>query len=127
MSVRITALCSSFAPLLLLIVTAGCGGSGGFNQNKVTVSVSPAAATVAASDQVTLQATVHGLCSSCAPVLTWSILELQTNGATGSQCNWQGTTPPSGPCPDGTIEGADATPALSVTYHAAGAPGTFHV
>jgi hypothetical protein len=113
--------------LVLLLVIAGCGG-GGFNENKVTVSVSPAAATVAASGQVTLQATVRGLCSSCAPLVTWSIVELQTNGASGSQCNWQGTTPPAGACPDGTIQGADATPvALTVTYHAPSASGTFHV
>jgi hypothetical protein len=113
-------------PLVLLIVIAGCGG-GGFNENKVTVSVSPAAAPVAASGQVTLQATVRGLCSSCAPLVTWSIVELQTNGASGSQCNWQGTTPPAGPCPDGTIQGADAPPALTVTYHAPSASSTFHV
>jgi hypothetical protein len=114
------------AALVFLIVITGCGG-GGFNENKVTVSVSPAANTVTASGQVTLQPAVHGVCSSCAPLVTWSIVELKANGASGSQCNWQGTTPPAGPCPDGTIQGADAPPALTVTYHAPSASGTFHV
>ena len=50
--------------LVLLIVIAACGG-GGFNENNLTVTVSPAAATVAESGQVTLQATVNGLCSGC--------------------------------------------------------------
>ena len=114
------------APFVLLIVIAGCGG-GGFHANNVTVTVSPAAATVAASGQVTLQATVHSLCSGCVPAVTWTITELQTNGASGSQCNWQGTTPPAGPCPDGTIQGADAPSALTVTYDAPSTSGTFHV
>lgn len=111
------------APLFLLIVIAGCGG-GGFNESNVTVNVSPASASVAASGQVTLQATVRGLCSSCPPLVTWRIVEQQTNG---SSCQWQGATPPAGPCPDGTIQGADAPPALAVTYHAPSASGTFHV
>jgi len=38
-----------------------------------------------------------------------------------------GTTPPAGPCPDGTIQGADASPHTPVTYHAPSASGTFHV
>jgi hypothetical protein len=111
------------APLVLLIVIAGCGGGGGgFDPNNVTVTVSPAAATVAANGQVTLQATVSGLCSSCRPTVSWSIAEL----ASGSQCNWMGTTPPAGPCPDGTIQGAEAG-SLTVTYHAPSTSGTFHV
>jgi hypothetical protein len=74
--------------LIFLIVAAGCGGGGGgFNPNDVTVTVSPASITIPASDQTTLQATVHGLCSSCAPSVLWSIAELQTNGASGAQCN----------------------------------------
>src|SRR6266498_4347315 len=97
--------------LISLIVAAGCGGgASGFNPNDVTVTVSPASITIPASDQTTLQATVHGLCSSCAPSVIWMIAELQTNGASGAQCNWSGNTQPVGPCPDGTIEGADAFP-----------------
>lgn len=116
------------APVVLLIVIAGCGGGSGSgtNFNNVTVTVSPMIATVPASDQVTLQAKVTGVPGT--PALTWSITELQTNGASGAQCNWLGTTPPAGPCPDGTIQGADASPYTPVTYHAPSTSGeTFHV
>jgi hypothetical protein len=113
---------------LWLIVAAGCGGGGGgYNPNDVTVTVSPASVTIPTSDQTTLQATVHGLCSSCAPSVLWTIAELQTNGASGAQCNWSGNTQPVGPCPDGTIEQADASSSLTVTYHAPSTSGTFHV
>ena len=111
--------------LVLLIVIAGCGGgSSSFNPNDVTVAVSPPSATIPAGGQVTLQATVQG--SPAAPALNWSIVELQANGASGAQCNWSGTTPPAGPCPDGTIQGADAG-SLTVTYLAPNTSGTFHV
>jgi hypothetical protein len=111
--------------LVLLIVIAGCGGGGSsFDPNNVTVTVSPSAVTIPAGGQVTLQATVKG--SPAAPAVNWIIAELQTNGASGSQCNWSGTTPPAGPCPDGTIQGADAN-SLTVTYLAPSTSGTFHV
>ncbi len=109
--------------LVLLIATTGCGSSG-FNPNNVTVTVSPMSVTIPSSGQVTLQATVKG---APAPFANWSIVELAVNGASGAQCNWSGTTQPVGPCPDGTIEGADASTALTVKYHAPGTPGTFHV
>jgi hypothetical protein len=109
---------------VLLIVIAGCGGGSNVDPNKVTVTVSPSAVTIPASGQVTLQATVKG--SPAAPPLLWSIAELQANGSTGAQCNWSGSTPPAGPCPDGSIQGADASP-LTVTYLAPSTPGTFHV
>jgi hypothetical protein len=119
------------APLVILIVIAGCGRGSGLDPNKVTVTVSPAAPTVAASGQVTLQATVTGCVNpSCIPSVQWSIVELQTNGRSGAQCNWQGTTPPmpvDGPCLDGTIKGADGPSALTVTYLAPGTTGKFHV
>ena len=99
----------------LLIVTEACGGGSGTDFNNVTVSVSPATATIPSGGQVTLQATVNGLSSN--PALNWTITELQTNGASGAQCNWLGSTPPSAPCPDGTIQGADTQPSLTVTYH----------
>ena len=111
--------------LVLLIVIAGCGGGSGINLNNVTVTVSPAAVTIPANGQVTLQAMVTG--SPGSPFAQWTIAELKTNGASGAQCNWLGTTPPAGPCPDGTIQGADAPPALTVTYHAPSTSGTFHI
>jgi hypothetical protein len=108
--------------LVLLIIIAGCGGRSGVDLNNVTVTVSPAAVTIPPSGQVTLQATVTG--SPGAPAVNWTIAELQVNGASGAQCNWGGTTPPAGPCPDGTIQGADT---LAVTYLAPNTSGTFHV
>ncbi|WP_148210101.1 hypothetical protein [Candidatus Korobacter versatilis] len=111
--------------LALLIGLSGCGGSTHSTVNDVTVSVTPASATVAASGQVKLTAVMSGCGSSCpAPAFTWSIVELQTNGASGSQCNWE-TTPPPGPCPDGTLEvTSDFTTA---TFHAPSSSGTIHV
>jgi hypothetical protein len=109
--------------LVLPIVIAGCGGSSSFDPNNVTVAVSPSAVTIPASGQVTLRATVK---SPAAPALNWIIAELQANGASGTQCNWSGTTPPAGPCPEGTIQGADAS-SLTVTYLAPSTSGTFHV
>lgn len=112
--------------VIWLSVMAGCGGgASGSNLNNVTVTVSPMSVTIPPSGQVTLQATVKG--SPGIPSVVWFIAELAVNGASGSQCNWSGTTPPVGPCPDGTIEGADASPALTVKYHAPSTSGTFHV
>jgi hypothetical protein len=109
---------------VLLMVIAGCGGGSSFDPNSVTLTVSPAAVTIPTSGQVTLRAMAKG--SSAAPALTWSIGELQTNGASGAQCNWSGTTPPTGACPDGTIQGADANSG-TVMYLAPNTSGTFHV
>jgi hypothetical protein len=111
--------------LALLIVVVSCGTSSQNNLNNVVVSIAPTTATVASSGQVSLTATVTGL--AAAPALTWSIAELQINGASGAQCNWLGSTPPAGPCPAGTIQGADAPSGLTVTYHAPSTSGTFHV
>jgi hypothetical protein len=112
-------------PLVLLVLFPACGGGSGTNSNNVAVTVSPASPTVTTGGQVSLQATVTGLSSP--PALTWSIVELQANGASGSQCNWLGSTPPSGPCPDGTIQGAGVPSSTSVTYLAPSGTGTFHV
>jgi hypothetical protein len=110
--------------LVLMIVIAGCGGGSSADPNNVTVTASPSAVTIPASGQVMLQATVKG--SPAAPALNWTIAELQTNGASGAQCNWSGPTPPVGPCPEGTIQGADAS-SLTVTYLAPSTSGAFHV
>jgi len=109
--------------LVLLIAGTDCGSSE-FKPNNVAVTVSPMSVTIPSSSQVTLQATVTG---APAPFANWTIAELAINGASGAQCNWSGTTQPVGPCPDGTIEGADASPALTVKYHAPSTAGTFHV
>ena len=111
--------------LVSLMLTAGCGGgANGSSPNNVTVAVSPMSVTIPANGEVTLQASIKG--SPGTPSATWFIAELATNGASGAQCNWSGTTQPAGPCPDGTIELADA-PGLTVKYHAPSTAGTFHV
>jgi hypothetical protein len=113
--------------LVLLIVIAGCGGGGGYNPNNVTVNVSPAVATVAENGQVPLQATVNGLCSTCAPsIYLWYISE---NGASnGGICDWY-NTPPTVSCPAGTIQetAGPLSDTLTVTYYAPSTPGTYHV
>jgi hypothetical protein len=112
--------------LISLMLTASCGGgASGANPNNVTVAVSPMSVTIPVSGEVTLQATVKG--SPGAPSVVWFIAELAVNGASGAQCNWSGTTQPAGPCPDGTIEDADASSSLTVKYHAPSSAGTFHV
>jgi hypothetical protein len=110
---------------LLVLLMTGCGGGNeGFKANNVTVSISPATASVAASSQVTLQASVKGLCSTCASdIFSWSISENATAGA--SSCNWF-DTPPVVPCPAGTIQGTSQS-TLTVTYHPPSTPGTYHV
>jgi len=107
--------------LVQMVVLAGCGGGGGagVNFNSVTVTVSPAAPAISASGQVTLQATVNGTGTST-NALTWSITEQTTN------CYWL-DTPPTGPCPAGTIQQVTAGNFQTVTYHAPGNSGTFHV
>ena len=112
--------------LMSLMLMAGCGGgNNGSSPNNVTVAVSPMSVTIPANGEVTLQASIKG--SPGTPSATWFIAELAINGASGAQCNWSGTTQPAGPCPDGTIEGADASSSLTVKYHAPSTAGTFHV
>ena len=119
----------SVASLFFLIMISGCGSGG--DKARTTdevVSVTPPAATVSAGGQVTLQATVSGCGSACpTPAFTWGIGELQVNGATGAQCNWQDNAPPPGPCPYGTIEGPNAPLSDTVTFHAPSTSGMIHV
>lgn len=112
--------------LISIMLMAGCGGgTNGSSPNNVTVAVSPMSVTIPANGEVTLQASIKG--SPGTASATWFIAELAINGASGAQCNWSGTTQPAGPCPDGTIEGADASSSLTVKYHAPSTAGTFHV
>jgi|ERR1039458_6722193 hypothetical protein len=115
---RYRALCGG--SLVLLMVMAGCG-TGGFNPNNVTVTVSPAAATVSENGQVPLQATVQGGCTGCSPFYNWLISE--NNGA---DCTWVDTLP-AGPCPGGTLQQPTSTSGPTVTYIAPSTAGTFHV
>jgi hypothetical protein len=107
--------------IILLIVITGCGSGGsGFDPNNVKVTVSPAAVTVPANGQVTLHATVTGSGTVSGNALTWSFPEQTTS------CYWL-DTPPTGPCPDGTIQQVTVMDFQTVTYHAPSASGTFHV
>jgi len=115
----------STAVLTLAVGFVGCGYGQGYNPDNVTVTVSPATATLSANGKIGLQATVNGLCSTCTPsISSWGIAE------DAGSCDWfTNNGPPSGPCPAGTIEetGGDLGNSLSVTYHAPATPGTYHV
>ncbi|MGA8492097.1 MAG: hypothetical protein WB711_16845 [Terriglobales bacterium] len=120
-------LCS--AMFALLIITVACGGGPGVvlgsGNPDVTVTISPAAATIPEGGKVTLQATLKGLCSECISFITfWSVVENDNN-----VCLWGGVNmPPIGPCPGGTILlNPPAGNTLIVTYYAPSTPGTFHV
>jgi hypothetical protein len=113
---------------LMLVVIAGCGGGADhWDPNNVTVTVSPASANVAPSGTLDVQATINNLCKTCAPDALFVIGEMETDGASGSQCNWStGDPQPVGPCPDGTIEvGIGAS--TKATFHAPNTTGTVHV
>jgi hypothetical protein len=111
--------------IVLLVVLTGCGAGGGYDAGSVTVTVSPVAATVAASGQVNLQAAVHGFCTGCMPQIVWSVAENFPNNCTWVDMN----TPPAGPCPGGTMQGQGAEGPLSETviYFAPSTAGTYHI
>jgi hypothetical protein len=70
-----------------------------------------------------LQATITGLCSTCSPSInTWTISE----DTSGGGCVWS-NTPPTVPCPSGTIQLVVPGNFLTATYHAPSTSGTFHV
>jgi hypothetical protein len=111
---------SLFELLVLLMVIAGCG-AGRFNPNNVTVTVSPAVATVAENGQVPLQVSVQGECAGCTPFYNWLISEND-----GADCTWV-DTPPDGPCPGGTLQEPTSISGPTATYIAPSTTGTFHV
>ena len=107
---------------VLLIVSAGCGTGNGFNPNNVTVSVSPATATIPTNGQVPLQATVNGLSSGyISSISLWTVTE---NPSGADRATLVGIVPP-GPCP-ATIQ-LTGGGELTVTYFAPSTPGTYHV
>jgi hypothetical protein len=118
--------CGSFSCLLvILIILTGCGG-GGADANNVTVTVAPAATTIPVNGQVTLHATVNGDCSTCtSSIYLWYVTE---DDDFGGVCDWF-TTPPTAPCPAGTIQetAGDISNTFSVTYFAPSTAGTYHV
>jgi hypothetical protein len=109
------------ASLFLIVICVGCGG-GGYNPNDVVVSVSPASATVSENGQLAFKATVTGLCQGCQPsLLMWSISE-----DSDSSCIWV-ATPPTVPCPGGTVQVTEFEGSLTATYFAPSSSGTFHL
>jgi hypothetical protein len=108
---------------VLLIVSGGCGTGNGFNPNRVTVTVSPATATVPAGGQVPLQAAVQGLGAGyISSINLWTV----TENPNGADCATDVGIVPPGPCPAGTIQITSANE-LTVTYIAPSTPGTYHV
>ena len=112
-----------FLAFIVPIASTGCGTSNGLNPNNVTVSVSPATASIPASGQVPLQATVQGLSSGyISSISLWTV----TENPSGADCaTYVGIVPP-GPCPAGTIQIAGGDE-LTVTYVAPDKPGTYHI
>ena len=108
------------ALVVLAGLTSGCG-TGSFNASDVTVTVTPATAAILVNGQVTLQATVHHGCAGCVPFYNWVISEND-----GADCTWQ-QTPPTGPCPGGTLQAPSVEPGPTVTYIAPSTAGTYHV
>jgi hypothetical protein len=108
------------ASLFLIVICVGCGG-GGYNANDVTVSVSPATATVSENGQMAFKATITGECEGCVPTITWSISE-----DSESNCTWI-ETPPTGPCPGGTVQVPEFSGSLTATYFAPNTSGSFHI
>lgn len=109
---------------LLAVIGSSCG-NGGYDSENVTVTVSPATATVPENGKQPVQATVNHFCSGCVPQIEWSIAE---NGGTG--CTWADmNTPPLGPCPGGTIQGqgSQGITSQNVIYFAPTTSGTFHI
>jgi hypothetical protein len=108
-------------PVVFLIVLAGCG-SGSFNPNNVTLTISPAAATIPTNGQVTLQAILKNNCPGCmGPIQSWTIAE----NPSGANCTTFVGIVPSGPCPAGTIQ--IPVTSLTVIYVAPNTPGTNHI
>jgi hypothetical protein len=118
--------------LAFVVLLGGCGSGQSYNPNNVTVTVSPATATIPASGKIRLQATVNSLCSGCAAsIANWGITEdAETGDPSGFTCAWfTDNGPPTRQCPAGTIEETPGGPSssLTVTYHAPPTPGTYHV
>lgn len=113
------------AVLALLAILCSSCGNGGYNAGNVTVTVSPATVTVPENGQEPLQATVSHFCSGCVASIVWTLSENN-----GTPCSWLDmNTPPTGPCPAGTIQGQGSAGPLSpnVIYFAPGVSGTFHL
>lgn len=110
-------------PLACLIVFVG--SCGGYNVNDVTLTISPAAATIPKSSQIALVASVNKFCAGCLPEIDWSIAE--NNGV--NPCLWQAgqTPPPTGSCPGGTLQVQGFVNNTSVIYFSPSTAGTYHV
>ena len=105
--------------LLLTFICIGCGGR--YNANDVTVSISPATATVPENGQMAFNATVNHFCEGCVPQLNWFISE-----DSGASCTWT-ETPPTESCPAGTVQVSEMLGSLTATYFAPSGSGTFHL
>lgn len=115
------------AALLLCAVVNGCG-NGLPHSSDITVTVSPASATVAVSGTVTLAGSATGFTRT--PLIQWWIQEShdidRMNGCGILMANQLPPSPSS--CPFGYVAypNVDSIPSTAV-YHPPATPGTYHV
>ena len=96
--------------------------------SEITLTITPAEATVAANGTVTFTATSAGFTAK--PVVSWYMQEGPATPATPTYCGYLNpTTPPSMTnCPAGYVTyGSDQGPSGTAVYHAPGTAGTYHV
>lgn len=108
--------------LLIAVLLASCG-SGLPHSGDVTVTVTPATATVTTGSTVVLQGNATGFTRS--PIVVWRVQEAQATG--GDDCGYL-NPPPVSACQFGyVIFGSVTQFPSSATYYAPLTPGTYHV
>lgn len=108
--------------LLIAALLASCG-SGLPHSGNVTVTVTPATATVASGGTVALEGNATGFTRS--PIVVWRVQEARASG--GDDCGYL-DPPPASPCQFGyVIFGSVTQFPSSATYYAPPTPGTYHV
>ncbi len=114
-------------PVLVICALVSCGGSGLPSSQSLTVTVTPASATLAAGGTVNLSGTANGFTQ--APLVTWGMQESHKGSGLVLACGQFPTSQESFTiCPFGYVVYADQnTNPNPAVYHAPPTPGTYHV
>ena len=108
--------------LIAVLLLASCG-NGLPNSSQVTVTVTPAQATIAVGGTVALDGDATGFTRS--PIVVWWVQEAHNGG--GDDCGYL-QPPPVSPCQYGYVIFNSVTQfPSSATYYAPLTPGTYHV